>query len=102
MRNHLDAGWIANRLNAVAMTLQECEDLPVVAWKWGRIVRALELIADRAASVRCRGGSPTAIAGPLDWLDQVVRNHPALQEPGAEPLRDELLGLIRRIAPGFR
>jgi hypothetical protein len=69
MRTQIDSGSIVDRLNAVAMTLRECEDLPAVAWKWGRIVRALELIADRAASVRRRGGSLTSVAGPLDWLE---------------------------------
>jgi hypothetical protein len=97
MRTQIDSGSIVDRLNAVAMTLQECEDLPVVAWKWGRIVRALELIVDRAAVIRRRGGSLANLAGPLTWLDQVVRDHPALQEPGAEPVAEELQRLIDRI-----
>ena len=100
MRTQIDSGSIVDRLNAVAMTLRECEDIPAVAWKWGRIVRALELIADRAASVRRRGGSLASVAGPLDWLDQVVRHHPALQETEGAALRDELLALIRRIGRG--
>ena len=100
MRTQLSAGSIADRLNAVVMTVQECEDLPAIAWKWSRIVRALELIADRAAVVRRRGGSLASVAGPLDWLDQVVRHHPALQETEAAGLRDELLALIRRIGRG--
>jgi hypothetical protein len=97
MRIHLGAGSIADRLNAVAMTLQECKNLPVVAWKWGRIVRALELIAHRATVIRHRGGSLANVAGLLDWLNEVVRYHPALQESEGAALRDELLGLIRRI-----
>ena len=100
MRTQLSAGSIADRLNAVVMTVQECEDLPAIAWKWSRIVRALELIADRAAVVRRRGGSLASVAGPLDWLDQVVRHHPALQETEGAGLRDELLALIRRIGRG--
>jgi hypothetical protein len=98
MRTQLGAGSIADRLNAVAMTVQECEDLPAVAWKWSRIVRARELIADRAAVVRRPGGSLASVAGPLDWLDQVVRDHPALQESEGRGLQAELLTLIRRIA----
>ena len=97
MRTQIDSGSIVDRLNAVAMTLQECEDLPVVAWNWGRIVRALELIVDRAAVIRHRGGSLANVAGLLDWLNEVVRDHPALQESEGTALRDELLGLIRRI-----
>ena len=100
MRTQLSAGSIADRLNAVVMTVQECEDLPAIAWKWSRIVRALELIADRAAVVRRRGGSLASVAGPLDWLDQVVRHRPALQETEGAGLRDELLALIRRIGRG--
>ena len=97
MRPYLGAGSMSDRLNAVVMTLQECEDLPAVAWKWGRIVRALELIVDRAAVIRHRGGSLANVAGLLDWLNEVVRDHPALQESEGTALRDELLGVIRRI-----
>jgi hypothetical protein len=98
MRTQLGAGSIADRLNAVAMTVQECEDLPAVAGNWSRIVRALELIADRAAVVRRRGGSLAGVADLLDCLDQVVRDHPALQESEGRGLQAELLTLIRRIA----
>jgi hypothetical protein len=100
MRPYLGAGSMSDRLNAVVMTLQECEDLPAVAWKWGRIVRALELIADWATSIRRRGGEPPGIDGPLAWLQSAVENHPALQTSEGAGLRDELLGLIRRIGHG--
>ena len=38
-----------------------------------------------------------SVAGPLAWMEQVVKDHPTLQEPGAEPVAEELLRLIGHI-----
>ena len=98
MRTQIDSGSIPDRLNAVAMTLRECEDLTTIAWRWPTIVRALKAIAERTASVRCRGGEPAGLAGSLAWLHQVVQDHAALSGPDGAPMRQELLLLIDRIA----
>jgi hypothetical protein len=90
-------GSLADQLNGVAMTIRQCADLREIEYRWPRLVRTLGALAERAASVRRRGGEPVGIAGPLDWLRQVVEDHPALQGPEGAGMRDELLALIRRI-----
>jgi hypothetical protein len=90
-------GSPADILNAVAITLRELENLPAVAWRWGRVVGALEGVARRLGAVRSRGGSTASVAGPIAWLEATVRDHPALEGPDGEPLRSELLRLIDRI-----
>ena len=96
----IGTGSIADQLNAVAIILHGFADLAELEYRWPRLVRSLEALGNRAASVRARGGMPLGLDGPLDLLRQVVRDHPAFAEPGGEPLRVELLGLARRIAPG--
>jgi hypothetical protein len=97
MSTTLGTGSIIDQLNAVAITLRELENLPAVAWRWGRVVGALGLVADRVTAIRRRGGDP-GIDGSLAWLTEVIHGHQALQAPGAEPLREELLLLVDRIA----
>jgi hypothetical protein len=94
----IGTGSVADQVNAVAILLQGLPDRAAVEYRWSRIVRALEAVRTRCGAVRCRGGRPVGVDGPMAWLDQVVRGHPALQEPGAEPLRAELLALIGSIA----
>jgi hypothetical protein len=91
-------GSIADQVNAVAMTLRQCEDLPAVEYRWPRLVRVLEGSAEWAAQVRRRGGEPAGLDGALGWLHQVVQDHPALRGPDGAPMRQELLLLIDRIA----
>jgi hypothetical protein len=93
-------GSIADQLNAVAIVIRACADLPELEYRWPRIVRSLKASTDRAGRVRRHGGAPVGIDGPIAWLEATVKDHPALREPGAEPLQSELLGLIRRVRPG--
>jgi hypothetical protein len=82
--NHLDpwkptmrtasigAGSIADQVNAVAIHLRQCADLRELEYRWPRISRTLDALADRAASVQRRGGSPMNFDGALAWLTEVV------------------------------
>jgi hypothetical protein len=97
MSTTIGTGSIIDQLNAVAITLRELENLPAVAWRWGRVVGALEDVVRRLSVVRRQGGATASVAGPVAWLEATVRDHPAMQEPGAEPLREELLRLADRI-----
>ena len=94
----IGTGSIADQLNGVAILLRGCEDIATIEWAWPRLVRALEAVAERAAAVRRRGGEPAGLQGSLAWLRQVVQDHGALSGPDGEPMRQELLLLIDRIA----
>jgi len=87
----IGSGSIADQLNATAILLKGCADLREIEYRWPRLVRALEGCADRAASVRSRGGEPANLDGSLAWLTEVIHAHPALEGPGGEPIRGELL-----------
>ena len=56
-----------------------------------------QTVGRRLGLTRAHGGSSPAVAGPLAWTEQVVKDHPALQVPGAEPVAEELLRLIGHI-----
>jgi hypothetical protein len=90
-------GSIADHLTAVVLMIRDCPDLCWLEYRWPRIAHALEVVVGRGTTTRCRGGSATNLAGPLACLDRVLRTHPALQEPGGVPLRDELARLVGRI-----
>jgi hypothetical protein len=90
-------GSPADQLNTITVMLHQCQDLRAVEWVHARLVRRLEAVRVRVDSVARRGGSSPGVAGPLRWLDQVVRELPALDEPGGEPLRSELRAVIARI-----
>jgi hypothetical protein len=94
----IGTGSAADQVNGVAILLRQCEDLAAVEYRWPRLVRALEAIADRAAAVRRRGGEPAGLDGSLAWLTEVVHDHPALRGLDGAPMRQELLLLIDRIA----
>src|SRR5438552_948726 len=91
------SGSVADRLTGIAGQLKHCENLRQVEYQWPRLVKALEDVATRVGNIRSRGGRPPDLDGPLDWLDQVVEEHPAFAEPNGESCRAELLTLIYRI-----
>jgi hypothetical protein len=93
------SGPPADQLNALAIQLRGMTDLPEIEYRWPRIMKALENLAARVAAIRHRGGQPVAIDAPLTWLKATIREHPALQEPRAGPLRTELLIMVHRIDP---
>jgi hypothetical protein len=80
-----------------ATKLRRCRSLEEVEAAYPGLVRTLEFTERRVTWVRQRGGSTPGVVGPLRWLDQVVREHPAMDEPGGQPLRQELRALIGRI-----
>jgi hypothetical protein len=90
-------GSPADQVNDITATLHECQDLRAVEYVHARIVRRLEAVRVRVDSVARRGGSSPGVLGPLRWLDQVVRDQAALDEPGGAALRDELRALVARI-----
>jgi hypothetical protein len=90
-------GSVSDQVNSVTVILHQCPDLPAVEWAYPRLVRRLDAVRVRVDSTARRGGSSPGVAGPLRWLDQVVRELPALDEPGGEPLRAELRSLVARI-----
>ena len=97
MRTATDSGSAPDVLNGLIIQLQGCADLGELEYRFPRIARILEGIRDRVAIIYRRGRSTASVAGPLDWLDQVVRDHPALQAPDGEPLRSKLLRLAEDI-----
>jgi hypothetical protein len=90
-------GAPADVLNGLIIQLRSCADLRAVVARWPRLCRTLEDVARRVSATRARGGSTPAVVSPLKWLDAVLRDHPALDEPGGEPLRSELRSLVARI-----
>ena len=93
----IGTGSAADQLNQVVMTLKRCEDLRAVEYRWPKLVRTLESVVRRVSLIRARGGSSPAVAGPLAWMEQVVKDYPALQVPGAGPVAEELLAFVDRI-----
>jgi hypothetical protein len=90
-------GSASDQVNQVVIILRRCQDLPAVESRWSAIARRLEEVLRRVDSTARRGGSSPGVIGPLRWLDQVVRELPALDEPGGEPLRTELGARVARI-----
>ena len=68
-----------------------------MTYRFPNIVRRLEHIRCRVDAVHRRGGSSPGVAGPLRWLDSVIRDHAALDSPQGEPLRAELRAIVARI-----
>jgi hypothetical protein len=94
----IGTGSISDQVNAVAMTLRQCDDLAAVEYRWPQLIRVLKGSAERAARVRRRGGEPAGLDGALAWLSEVVHTHPSLRGPRGAPMRQELLLLVDRIA----
>jgi hypothetical protein len=97
MRNLQIAGSTVDHVHAVAGQLKGCEDLAAIEYRHSRIVDTLEGVVRRALMVRCRGGTAPGLDTAVQWLDQVVRDHPALEGPQGEPIRAELLSIVGRI-----
>jgi hypothetical protein len=95
-------GGVADRINACAIQLKGLTDPAEVAYRFPKLARSLQAIANRAAAVRRHSGEPAGIDGPLSGLAQVVREHAAFDEPGGEPLRSELLRLVERVRTAGR
>jgi hypothetical protein len=93
----IGTGSIADRANAVAMTLQACPTLAAVESHYSQVTRALDALAERIAAARRRGSVPMPVAPSLRWLDAVVRESPALDGADGEVLRAELRAAIARL-----
>ena len=91
-------GALAERILAVAILIRSCPDIGAIRDEWSRIVHRMEECLECARLIRRRSRKPPRLDA-LDWLARIVRDHPALQAPEGADLRDELLGLIRRIGP---
>jgi hypothetical protein len=90
-------GSAVDQVNSVAIILHRCKDGRGVEYRFPALVRRLEDVLRRVEAVARQGGSSPGVIGPLRWLDQVVRDLPALDEPRGEPLRAELRTLVARI-----
>jgi hypothetical protein len=90
-------GSPGDQVNSVTVLLHQCQDLHAVEWAYPRLLQHLDYVKQRVDRVARQGGSCPGVAGPLRWLDQVLRDSPALDEPGGEPLRAELRQLVARI-----
>jgi hypothetical protein len=93
----ISVGSLSDKIHAVAMILQECDSLAGVEARYSLITRTLDQLADRIAEARRRGSVPLPVAPALKWLDQVVRELPALNGPDGEALRSELRVAIARL-----
>jgi hypothetical protein len=92
------AGSPADVLTHVTVLLYQCEDLADVEGLFPRITNNLKFTLRRVEWVHRQGGHSREIAGAMRWLDQVVRDLPALDSDGGEPIRAELRRLTARIA----
>jgi hypothetical protein len=90
-------GSITDVINGVADQLKAMDDPVGIEYHFGRLSRALEACAARAARVRRQGGSVAGLDASVRWLDQVIRDHPGLAGPAAEGLKGELLRLVDRV-----
>jgi hypothetical protein len=99
MRSTADigVGSLSDKIHAVAMTLRACESLAAVESRYSHILRTLDQLAERIARARRSGSVPMPVAPALKWLHHVVQELPALDEPGGEGLRAELLAAIARL-----
>jgi hypothetical protein len=97
MSTAIGTGSISDQLNAVAITLRECPSLAAVESRLSRITHTLDGLAERIAGCRRRGGVPIGVAPALKWLDQVVRELPALDGPEGEVIRQELRAVVTRL-----
>jgi hypothetical protein len=95
------SGSLADRLNAVVVLIRSCPDLGSLRYRHTTIVRRMEACVERARLFRARTGRPPQLDG-LDWLDQVVRDHPAFEPKSADAvaMQAELQSLIARISRG--
>jgi hypothetical protein len=84
-------------LNGVVIQLWRMTELRAIEWDWPWIARSWEDVIRRVGVTRRRGGSTASVAGPVAWLDQVVRDHPEQQKSEAVGLREELLTMVDRI-----
>jgi hypothetical protein len=94
--SHPAAGSISDVTNGVAAQLKGLDDLAGIEYRFGRLSRTLEACAERAAAIRMRGGSLAGLDASTRWLEEVIRDHPALQGPEAEGVKGELLRLAHR------
>jgi hypothetical protein len=97
MSTAIGTGSISDQLNAVAITLRECPSLAAVEGRLSRITSSLDGLAERITGCRRRGGVPIGVTPALKWLNQVVRELPALDGPEGEPIRGELQALVSRL-----
>ena len=102
MASNLDTGAsLADRLNAVAILIRSCPDLGALKYRHSTIIHRMEACVVRARAIRLRTGKPPDLDG-LDWLDQVVREHPAFENRTADgvALQTELQAMVARIGRG--
>jgi hypothetical protein len=95
--SHPAVGSITDIVNGVAAQLKTLGDLAGIEYHFGRLSHALEACAERAARVRHSGGSVAGLDASTRWLEEVIRDHPALQGPEADGVRSELLSLVARV-----
>jgi hypothetical protein len=93
----IGTGSVADQLNGLVILLNGCADLREIEYRWPRLVRGLENVANRVSVARSRGGSIPGLDTAAAWLESTVRDHAALQGPDGEPIRTELLGIVGRI-----
>jgi hypothetical protein len=79
------------------MRIRLCHTLEEVEAAYPILLRTLEFAARRIDRVARQGGSSPGVHGPCRWLDAVLRDAPCLDEPGGEPIREELRSLVARI-----
>jgi hypothetical protein len=92
---------LADRLTAIVFLVRSCPDLGALQDRHSTIVHRMEQCLEFARLVRERTGNPPKLDG-LDWLSQVVRDHPAFERRTADSqaMQAELQELIARIGRG--
>jgi hypothetical protein len=83
-------------LNGLAMAVKGFRDAPDAAYRFPRLARSIESVAERVAGVRRRGGQVHGLEAAASWLRSALEESPALSGPDGGPIRDEMLALLAR------
>jgi hypothetical protein len=90
-------GSITDVLHGVAIAVKGLRDAAEAAYRFPALFHSIESVATRFAVVRRRGGLVPGLAPAVAGLRQAIEESPALQEPGAEGIRAELLFALDRV-----
>jgi hypothetical protein len=94
---HGPSGSPGDIVNDATVRIRTCRSLEELERVYPILVRTLEFTARRVEWIGRKGGSSPGVHGPCKWLDQVVRELPALDSAQGEPIRAELRALVARI-----
>jgi hypothetical protein len=84
-------------LNGLAIAVEALRDARDAACSFLVLQRSLDAVARRVAQVRLWGGRVEGLDDASAWLRTTIAGSPALSEPAAGGLREDLLRLVDRV-----